>query len=54
MVGRRVPAKGVHVMLQALGLLGAEQRSDIHLRIAGSSTFTAHGYIDLLEELIDT
>jgi len=53
MVGRRVPAKGIHVMLEALGRLDEDVRSQIQLRIAGSSTFTAPGYIESLESLVD-
>jgi len=52
-VGRRVPAKGLHVLLDALGQVPGEIRSNVHLTIAGSSTFTAPGYIASLHELID-
>ena len=51
-VGRRVPAKGLHVLIEALGHVNRETRQAVRLRVAGSSRFSAPGYIDLLNDLL--
>jgi glycosyltransferase involved in cell wall biosynthesis len=51
-VGRRVPAKGLHVLVEALGLVDRETRQAVRLRIAGSSSFSDAGYMSLLVDLV--
>ena len=51
-VGRRVPAKGLHILIEALGKVNRETRQAVRLRIAGSSTFSAPEYITRLNDLL--
>jgi glycosyltransferase involved in cell wall biosynthesis len=51
-VGRRVPAKGLHVLIEALGLVNRETRKAVRLRIAGSSSFSDASYMSLLDDLV--
>jgi glycosyltransferase involved in cell wall biosynthesis len=44
MVGRLVPAKGQHIMIEALGLLPPDVRSKVTLRIAGNVSFSDDDY----------
>ena len=47
-VGRLVPAKGVHVLIEAIGQLDAPTQQSLHLRIAGSHLFSHTEYVDQL------
>jgi glycosyltransferase involved in cell wall biosynthesis len=47
-VGRLVPAKGVHVLLDALTLLPGPLLRRIRVRIASSTTFSSDGYREML------
>ena len=52
-VGRRVPAKGTDVLIRAVAELDDAARNTIHVRIAGSPSFSDLGYRDTLTDLID-
>jgi glycosyltransferase involved in cell wall biosynthesis len=49
-VGRLVPAKGVHVLIDALTLLPDTLLERVWLRVVSSKTFSSDGYRDLLDE----
>jgi glycosyltransferase involved in cell wall biosynthesis len=51
-LGRVVPAKGQHVLVDAVARLDPVARSRLHLVIAGSTTFSHDGYIAELRSAI--
>jgi len=52
-VGRIVPAKGVHTVIEAVALAQEDLEIPISLRIVGSSTFGDPAYVDSLHRLIE-
>jgi glycosyltransferase involved in cell wall biosynthesis len=52
-VGRRVPAKGTDVLIRAVAQLNDSARASIHVRIAGSQSFSDLGYRETLTDLIE-
>lgn len=53
-VGRRVRAKGIHVILAAIATLGSELRRSLRLTIAGSVLFSEAEYLNELHSLIES
>lgn len=51
-VGRLVPAKGVHVLIEALGRIDVSTRRSITVRIVSSPTFSDAAYRQSLEERV--
>ncbi len=51
-VGRMVSAKGIHVLIEAIGLLSEDARKLIRVRIAGSKMFSDAQYVCELEDRI--
>ena len=52
-VGRRSPAKGIHVLIAAVGLLQPATRALLRVRIAGSTQFFDEAYTLSLAAMID-
>lgn len=51
-VGRLVPAKGVHVAIAALPALGPERLERLRVRIAGNASFSDDAYMSALREQV--
>ena len=44
-VGRFVPSKGIHVVIEALGLLDEARRKRLHIRVIGNVSLSDTGYL---------